>query len=67
MVGSKSLSRSAFLEVVQERVPGSIPGTRFWGVSRNAIQECIPGSLPGARSWRYSRNAFLRCVQEREI
>ena len=36
MNGSKSLSRSAFLEVSQERVPGRLPGTRFWGVSRNA-------------------------------
>ena len=36
MVGSKSLSRSAFLEVSQERIPGGIPGTRSWGVFRNA-------------------------------
>ena len=36
MVGSKSLSRSAFLEVSQERVPGGIPGMHSWGVSRNA-------------------------------
>ena len=35
MVGSKSLSRSAFLEASQERIPGGIPGTRSWGVSRN--------------------------------
>ena len=34
MVGSKSLSRSAFLEVSQERIPGGIPGTRSWGVFR---------------------------------
>ena len=36
MVGSKTLSRSAFLEVSQERVPGGIPGTCSLGVSRNA-------------------------------
>ena len=35
MVGSKTLSRSAFLEVSQESVPGGIPGTRSCGVSRN--------------------------------
>ena len=34
MVGSKSLSRSAFLEASQERIPGGIPGTRSWGVFR---------------------------------
>ena len=38
-VGSQSLSRSVFLEVSQERVPGGNPGMHSWGISWNKIFE----------------------------
>ena len=38
-VGSQNLSRSVFLEVSQERIPGGHPGMHSWFVSRNTIFE----------------------------
>ena len=46
-VGSQNLYRSVFLEVSQERIPGSHPGMHSWMTSRNALLEDLQEHAPG--------------------